>query len=99
MIPEFEGIIFRLGVGEVSDVIETEFGYHIIKLTAVRDSRAPMEYADIAPEVADILTLQKRQAVYDSLVAALRNRADIEYADEAAGLRATSEPDTAARKP
>ncbi len=99
MIPEFEGIIFRLGVGEVSDVIETEFGYHIIKLTAVRDSQAPMEYADIAPEIADILTLQKRQAVYDSLVVALRKRADIEYADEAAGLRATSEPDTAARKP
>ena len=99
MIPEFEGIVFKMGVGEVSDVIETEFGYHIIKVTDIRDSQAPLEYADIAPEIADILTLQKRQAVYDSLVTALRRRADIEYTDEAVGFTSTSEPGTTARKP
>jgi len=99
MIPEFEGVIFRMAVGEVSGVIETEFGYHIIKLTDIRDSQAPVEYAAIAPEIADILTLQKRQTVYDSLVAALRQRADIDYADESSRMTSASEQDTGTRKP
>jgi len=99
MIPEFEGVIYKMQVGEVSDVIETEFGYHIIKVTGIRDSQAQMEYADIAPEIADDLTLQKRQAVYDSLVAALRTRADIEYTDDAARATSASEPDPGARRP
>lgn len=99
MIPEFEAVIYKMAVGEVSDVIETEFGYHIIKVTDVRESQVPMEYADIAPEIADILTLQKRQATYDSLVAALRKKADIEYMGEAGGVTSIREPDAGAQKP
>ena len=32
MVPQFESTVFRLKVGEVSDIIETPYGYHIIKL-------------------------------------------------------------------
>jgi peptidyl-prolyl cis-trans isomerase C len=99
MIPEFEGVVFRMGIGEVSDVIETEFGYHIIKVMDIRDTQNPLEYADIASEIANILTLQKRQAAYDSLVTALRRRADIEYTDEAVGLTTTGKTDSTAREP
>ena len=34
MVPEFEQAAFGMGVGEVSDVIETPFGYHLIHRTA-----------------------------------------------------------------
>lgn len=96
MIPEFEGIIYGMQVGDVSDVIATEFGYHIIKVTDVRDTQAALEYADIAEEITNILTLDKRHAVYDSLVASVRRRAEIEFTKDAEALGWTAEPDSTA---
>jgi peptidyl-prolyl cis-trans isomerase C len=81
MIPEFEDVVFGMKVGEVSDVIESEFGYHIIKLTDERESRAKLDFEDVAEDISRTLLLQKRAAVYDSLLTALREKANIEILD------------------
>ncbi len=81
MIPAFEKIIFGMEEGEVSDIIESEFGYHIIKLTSIRDARNKLGFEDVKEEIANILMRRKREAVYDSLVTALRQKASIEIRD------------------
>ena len=32
MVPQFEATVFKLAIGEVSEIIETQYGFHIIKL-------------------------------------------------------------------
>ncbi|MBU0928489.1 MAG: peptidyl-prolyl cis-trans isomerase [Spirochaetes bacterium] len=37
MVPAFESACKSLGAGSISDVVQTQFGYHVIKVTGKRD--------------------------------------------------------------
>jgi parvulin-like peptidyl-prolyl isomerase len=41
MVPEFEKKVFSMKVGEISDPVKTDFGYHIIKLEDRRNLKVP----------------------------------------------------------
>jgi foldase protein PrsA len=43
MVPEFDQVAFSLKVGEVSDVVKTQFGYHIIKLMDKKEETLKFE--------------------------------------------------------
>jgi peptidyl-prolyl cis-trans isomerase C len=81
MLPEFENVVFKMHVGEVSDIIESEFGYHILKLTDIRTSANELPFETVAPDISRLLLMQKRVAIYDSLVTALRSQAKVEVID------------------
>jgi parvulin-like peptidyl-prolyl isomerase len=81
MIPEFEEVVFDMKIGEVSDVIESELGYHFLKITDAREARNKLAYEDVAEDISRILLLDKRAAVYDSLITTLTREARIEILD------------------
>jgi peptidyl-prolyl cis-trans isomerase D len=51
MVPEFDKVMFATKPGEISDVVETKYGYHIIKVEGVRKGNVSLEEA--TPEIAD----------------------------------------------
>jgi parvulin-like peptidyl-prolyl isomerase len=81
MIPAFEEIVFDMKVDEISDVIESELGYHFVKVTGIREARNKLAYEDVAEDISKILLLEKRAAVYDSLITTLVASARIEILD------------------
>ena len=78
MVPEFDQAAFGMKCGEVSDVIETQFGYHIILKT---DEKAggPQTLVDVADQIRDLLRHEARGRAMDAYVAELREKVKIEY--------------------
>lgn len=66
LVPEFAAVAFRLKPGEISEIVETEFGFHIIELVEKRGELANFRHILIKPEVSDESFL-KAQAKIDSI--------------------------------
>jgi peptidyl-prolyl cis-trans isomerase C len=77
MVPPFEQAAFALKVGEISNVVETQFGYHIIKLTDKKDGEAP-KLEEIKEKIATYIKGQKTQKAVFDLVTKLRKEATVE---------------------
>lgn len=50
MVPQFEAAVFDLETGDVSDVFETEYGYHIVKLNERKGDNYVCQHILIIPE-------------------------------------------------
>jgi peptidyl-prolyl cis-trans isomerase C len=80
MVPPFEEAAFSLPVGSVSDPIETQFGYHLIKVEDRQDARTiPLD--EVRDKIQTALENQKAAEKTDALVESLKSLAKIEIID------------------
>lgn len=77
MARPFEEAAFALAPGEISEVTETHFGYHIIRLEERREAGVVPE-AEVADRIREHLTGQKTGEAVAKRVQALREKAAIE---------------------
>lgn len=78
MVPPFEAAVFALEAGGMSDIVETQFGYHIIRLEEKKAS-APIPYdPTLEGQLTQHLKQEKQKVVFDKRLAELRAAAKIE---------------------
>jgi len=73
MVPAFETAVAELEVGAVSEPVETQFGWHVIKLDEKRQKEAPA-----LDEVKDELETQVRQVKAQALIEETTEAADVD---------------------
>jgi peptidyl-prolyl cis-trans isomerase C len=78
MVPEFDKAAFEMKKGEVSDIVTTQFGYHIIYKADERGGEAKT-LVDVHDQLKDLLRHEARGRAMDAFVAELRENAVIEY--------------------
>jgi peptidyl-prolyl cis-trans isomerase C len=77
MVPAFSQAAFALKPGEISDIVATEYGFHIIKVTD-RKPAATVPYEQASEQIVEFLTRQKKQERAGQFVDEVKKRARIE---------------------
>lgn len=76
LVPEIEEICFNMQVGEISGIVKTKFGYHIIKLTERKPPRVK-ELAEVRDAIEETLKRLKKKVLFNEFVTALKEKAQI----------------------
>ncbi len=71
LVPEFEDAVSKMKVGDVSAVVKTALGYHIIKLTDKKES-AKKDFKDVEQDIKNRLTVENQMKAYDGLIESLK---------------------------
>lgn len=95
MVPEFEAAAFGLKPGQISDLVKTTFGYHIIKVVDSQPETV-RPVADVKPEIIDQLKWQKAQQqaeqIGKAMEAAIKSAADMEKVAKERGITVVESP-------
>jgi peptidyl-prolyl cis-trans isomerase D len=89
MVPEFDQVAFQLQPGQISDLVKTQYGYHIIKVTE-KKAAATRSIDEVRQQLTDQLSYERAQTQANEIAAQLEKEikkpADIEKVGKARGL-------------
>ena len=89
MVPEFDKAAFSMKVGEISPLVKTQYGYHIIKLT---DKKAPTTKSldEVRAQIEDQIKWDRAQTeaqrIADDVAKSLKKPADLDTVAKGRGL-------------
>ncbi|MBL7158048.1 MAG: peptidylprolyl isomerase [Candidatus Omnitrophica bacterium] len=80
LVPEFEEICFSLQPGELSEVVKTKFGYHVIMLTERKEPHVK-DLSEVRDVVAQAIKRQKKTIRFNEYVERLKEESKITIND------------------
>ena len=81
MVPEFDKAAFEMKVDEISDVVETQFGFHILRKTGEK-AGGEKSFDEIKEPLRESLAREAKNAAFGRFIGELRASAKIEFRDE-----------------
>lgn len=91
MVPEFDQAVFEQPVGVVGEIVETQFGYHVIEITNREEGGMP-PFEELKERIENVL----RGQAFGKLLDNLRKSADIKFHDSIKGMMPDEEEEFAA---
>ena len=82
IIPEIEEVIFALELEELSKVVKTDFGFHILKITDKKPETVKA-LEEVKEEIIQTLLPTKQKEAFDNLLEELKDKVEIEINEEA----------------
>jgi parvulin-like peptidyl-prolyl isomerase len=76
-VPEFEKVSFGLATNQISDIVTTSFGYHVIKMIEKIPARL-VEFDKVSAQIKEVLTLREMESMGTNYFARLRTDAGVE---------------------
>ncbi len=80
MVPSFEAAAFSQPIGEIGEIVETDFGYHLILVTA-REEATEQSLEEVRADIAEQLVMGEKQEIVRGYLEELREKADIRYGE------------------
>ena len=77
MVKEFEDVAFDMQVGEKSNIVPTQFGFHLIQLEEKTEKRQK-EIEEVKEMIAENLKNEKQQQKYEALIGSLKEEHKVE---------------------
>jgi len=81
IIPEIEEVVFALELEELSEIIKTDFGFHILKITEKKPETVKT-LEEVKEDIIQTLLPDKQKEAFENLLEELKSKSEIEINEE-----------------